>query len=191
MSMFIRIPQDSICIVFLQNSWTVTYYYDTGKYWDYVDIGIPDCEMIALEQIIPILYGQSIIYPKKSIVQEMALLVRDSGSKAAIQKVNELKNDTLYKLDYIELAGLGEILNDWYQMPDESLQLLEYAINEFPESFFVYEKYADILSKNKKTILAREYYNKAIDIFEQNPEMNEKFKKKYELLKDKMEKNGI
>ena len=192
MSMFVRIPQDSICIVFLQNSWTVTYHYDTGEYWDYVDIGIPDCEAIADEQIIPILYGQKIVYPKKSVVQKMALLIQDSGTNVAIEKAIELKKDTLYQLDCIELVGLGEILFDWYQMQNESLQILDYAVCEFPESFFAYEKYADILNKIKKTDLAEKYYKKAIDNFEQNSEINERFKKKYEVLKEKMGmKNGV
>ena len=99
---------------------------------------------------------------KNSIAREFGAALFSSGIESAILRFNELrKNDAHYYLDEKEMNLLGyEFLFNDYK--PESLEVFKLNVLLFPDSFNVYDSYAEALAKNDKKAEAILMYKKAI-----------------------------
>ena len=180
-SVFGHIPQDSLCIVILENLWPPRYRYSKKS----TDIGIVDNEDI-FDDILQILYNQEVELPNKSIVLKISSLIPDKGIEYAIDRYYSLKSKKEgYYSDIFELNALGMALFDDYGMAGESLKILELNMKENPDYFPVYNSYAQILEKTGKSDLAIEYYSKAIEAYEKYPKINARYKNNVKEVKNK------
>lgn len=101
---------------------------------------------------------------KNSIVREFGAMLLQSGIESAILRFNELRKDiSRYYLDEKEMNMLGyDFLFNGYQT--ESLEAFKMNTILFPDSFNVYDSYAESLAANGKKSEAILMYKKAISL---------------------------
>lgn len=99
---------------------------------------------------------------KNSIAREFGATLLNSNLESAILRFNELKKDTAnYYLDEKEMNLLGyEFLFNDYKT--QSLEAFKLNVLLFPDSFNVYDSYAESLAENGKKAEAILMYKKAI-----------------------------
>ena len=100
--------------------------------------------------------------PKNSIAREFGATLLDKGIESAILRFNELRKDVAnYYLDEKEMNLLGyEFLFNDYK--PESLEAFKLNVLLYPDSFNVYDSYAESLAENGKKTEAILMYKKAI-----------------------------
>ena len=160
-----RILNDSIDIILFQNNYYRT---ELGVKFDYA----------ITNEIIDILYGKPYSLPKKSIAKELGYIIGHGGIKTAIEKFDSLKARNNYFTNDSELNQLGKELYQNYGMKNESFEIYELAIGEYPNSFPLNYSYGELLSENKNG-KAIDCYKKAIALYDDNPG-NKEFSQEYE-----------
>ena len=160
-----RVLEDSIDILLFQNN-----YYRT-------ELGVKFNYAITNE-IIDILYGKEYSLPKKSIAKELGFIIGQDGIDKAINTYALLKGKDNYFTNENELNQLGKELYQNYGMKNESFEIFEFAIREYPNSFLLNYSYGELLSENKNE-KAIDCYKKCIDLYDNNSE-NYKFSQEYE-----------
>jgi tetratricopeptide (TPR) repeat protein len=71
-------------------------------------------------------------------------------------------------------------------MINESIEIYELAIHEYPDSFPLFYSYGELLSENNNA-KALDCYRKCVDLYNSNPE-NHEFSEEYEKALLKIEK---
>lgn len=160
-----RIVQDSTDIILLQNNYFRT---ELGVKFDY----------FTTNEIINILYGKEYSLPKKSIAKDMGYIIGHEGIDAAIKKYYVLKENKNYFIDDTEFNQLGKELYNKYELKNESYNIYELAIQEFPNSFLLNYSYGELLANNNNDngII---YLKKSIELYNSNPE-NKEYNEEYE-----------
>lgn len=161
-----RILKDSIDILLFQNNYYRT---ELGVKFDYA----------ITNEIINILYGKEYSLPKKSVAKSLGYIIGHEGIKAAVEEFDLLKAENNYYVNDEELNQLGKELYRNYRLLDESIEIYEMAIREYPDSFLLLYSYGELLSENKNE-KAIECYMKCVDLYNNNPG-NKKFSKEYEI----------
>jgi tetratricopeptide (TPR) repeat protein len=123
--------------------------------------------------VLKVLYKQQIELPKQSTVTEIAPLVLTNGVDFALDRFKKIKDSDADRFYFsnIELSTLG------MQFRDEALNLkiLEFGMNEYPNSYNFYHAYADVLRSLKDFSKAIKYYQTGLDVYEKYPKENEQY----------------
>ena len=159
-----RIIEDSIDIIMCQNNYYRT---EIGVKFDY----------FITNEIINILYGKEYSLPKKSLAKEMGYLIGQEGIDSAIIKYYSFKEDNHYFIDENDFNQLGEELNS-LELKNESNEIYQLAIREYPNSFILNYSFGKLLNENKNQD-AINYLRKCIELYDNNPE-NKEFIEEYE-----------
>jgi CubicO group peptidase (beta-lactamase class C family) len=113
--------------------------------------------------VIDILNGKSPApaISKKSIARHFGATLLDKGFEAALIKFNELRADAGFYLDEREMNVLGYdlLFNDY---KSQSVEVFRLNVLMFPNSFNVYDSYAEALAENGKRSEAILMYRRAI-----------------------------
>jgi tetratricopeptide (TPR) repeat protein len=159
-----RIVEDSIDILLFQNNYYRT---ELGVKFDYA----------ITNEIIDILYGKEYFLPKKSIARELGYIIGHDGIEKALSTYFLLLGKDNYFTDENELNQLGKELYQNYGLKNESFEIFELAIREYPNSFLLNYSYGELLSENnnKKAV---DCYKKCIDLYDKNSE-NDMFSQEY------------
>jgi CubicO group peptidase (beta-lactamase class C family) len=168
-----RILKDSIDILLFQNNYYRT---ELGVKFDYA----------ITNEIIDILYGKEYFLPKKSIAKELGFVIGQKGIKTAIKIFDSLKTISSYFTNDSELNQLGKELYSNYGLINESIEIYELAIREYPNSFQLYYSYGELLSENKDE-KAINCYRRCIELYNKYSE-NVKYSKEYEIALKKIKK---
>lgn len=110
-----------------------------------------------------ILYNKTYDFPKKSVAHEVLGLIQGKGIKAGIAHFHAIKDQETYNLSEDEINGIG------YQLmaegkSEEALQVFKLNVDEFPESFNVYDSYAEALMNLGQKDAAIENYRKSVEM---------------------------
>ncbi|KAA6346345.1 putative penicillin-binding protein PbpX [termite gut metagenome] len=110
-----------------------------------------------------IMYGKTYDPPKKSLAYDLLDVIKNKGIEAGIDHYNTLKDSKDYVLDENEMNQIG------YQIMgngkiDEAAKIFKLNIESFPNSFNVYDSYAEALMNQGKNELAIKNYKKSIEI---------------------------
>jgi CubicO group peptidase (beta-lactamase class C family) len=104
---------------------------------------------------------------KKSLARAYVNLLLDRGGDDAITFLSSKKADAAYQLSEGELNFFGlKLFDDGH--PQQALEALKINALLFPESFNVYDSYAEVLLKNGKKDAAIVMYQKSIDLNPKN-----------------------
>jgi CubicO group peptidase (beta-lactamase class C family) len=139
-----RAPSDKSLVVLLNN---------TG--------GAPLNEMT--QSIRGILKGKTYDLPKKSLAYDVLGVIQSEGIEAGIAHYNKYKTDDSFDLDENEMNQIGYQLMGSDQI-EEALQVFKLNMEAFPESFNVYDSYAEALMKLGRNEESIEYYKKSIEM---------------------------
>ena len=170
-----RIVEDSTDIILFQNNYYRT---ELGVKFDYA----------ITNEIIDMLHGKAYSLPQKSIAKELGFIIGHEGIDKAITAYPLLKGKVNYFTNDSELNQLGKELYQNYGMKNESFEIYELAIREYPNSFLLNYSYAELLSENKSG-KAFDCYKKAIALYADNPE-NKKYSQEYEKALKKIKDNN-
>ena len=120
------------------------------------------------DNIRKILYGQPVKEPVKPSVNQMAELIDQKGAEAGIDFYKSRKaSDEEGKISEREINDLGYyLLRD--DRPDDAVKIFKLNIEEHPESFNVYDSYAEALMDKGDNAGAIANYKKSIAIDPQN-----------------------
>ena len=132
-----------------------------------------------------IVNGKEYILPKKSIAKDLGFIIGQKGIQSAMEKFDSLKAMNDYFTNDSELNQLGKELYRNYGMINESTEIYELAIHEYPNSFQLFYSYGDLLSENKNE-KAFDCYRKCIELYNNNSE-NHKYGQEYEKVLKKVE----
>jgi CubicO group peptidase (beta-lactamase class C family) len=126
------------------------------------------------QQIIDILHGVNIKFPRRSIAKQIALILGCDGFKKAKEEYYRIKRQKSdhYSFEESELNKLGIELYFRFNMIDEALKIFEINMNEFPKSYNTYDSYAFILMQKKDYASSINYYKKGLKILELYPGEN-------------------
>lgn len=139
-----RSPSDKSLVVLLNN---------TG--------GAPLNQMT--QSIRGILKGKTFDLPKKSLAYDLLGVIEKDGIDAGIAHFNKIKEDENYDLNEGEMNQVGyELLGS--DQVEEALQVFKLNLDAFPESFNVYDSYAEALMKLDRNEEAIENYKKSIEM---------------------------
>lgn len=156
-----RILNDSSFVVALKNQRADTY----------IDPGFaPDIG----QQIISLLYGETVTIPKKSVARHIASLIGIYGIDSAISEYQSIvkKQPGNFNLEEAELNKLGIELFFRFNMADEALKVFELNMQQFPRSYNTYDSYAFTLMKKGDYPNSIKYYRKGLDVLEKYPDDN-------------------
>ncbi len=160
-----RIVEDSIDILLFQNNYYRT---ELGVKFDYA----------ITNEIINIIYGKGYSLPKKSVAKELGYIIGHSGFEKALKTYPILKGNDNYFSNENEFNQLGKELYRNYGMKNESFEIFELALREYPNSFLLNYSYGELLfeNNNKK---AYDCYKKCIDLYDKNS-TNDEFSQEFE-----------
>jgi len=139
-----RAPSDKSLVVLLNN---------TG--------GAPLNEMTR--SIRGILKGKTYDLPKKSLAYDVLSVIQGEGIEAGIAHFNKYKADDSFDLDENEMNQIGYQLMAADQV-EEALQVFKLNMEAFPDSFNVYDSYAEALMNLDRNDEAIKYYKKSIEM---------------------------
>ena len=119
--------------------------------------------------IINILYDKPCDLPKRSLALILLRAINEEGLNAGLNKYREIKQSFPddYEIDEIEINALGYSFLGKNRM-EEAIEIFKINIEEFPESFNVYDSMAEAYMTNGDNELAIEYYKKSLEINPQN-----------------------
>jgi CubicO group peptidase (beta-lactamase class C family) len=114
--------------------------------------------------------------PKQSAVTEIAPYIKTFGVDYATEKYKQLYNNNendKYYFSKKELSTLG------MQFRDDSinLKILEFGLEQYPDSYNFYHCYATVLASVEEYEKAIEYYKKGLDVYKKYPDENKQFLK--------------
>ena len=139
-----RLPADKTLIVLLNN---------TG--------GAPLNGMT--KAIAAILYNKPYAMPKQSLATTVLNEINDKGLDEGLTLFKKLKDDTNYELQENEINWAGYQLLGSNKIK-EAIAVFKLNVDEFPESFNVYDSYGEALAKDGQKSLAIENYKKSIEL---------------------------
>jgi tetratricopeptide (TPR) repeat protein len=102
-------------------------------------------------------------FPKKSVAYEVADVMEKSGIAAAVSHYKEIKTADKYDLNEGEMNYVGYLLL-WLDKPKEAVEVFKLNTEAFPESFNVYDSYAEALLAAGDKTNAKENYIKSVKI---------------------------
>jgi CubicO group peptidase (beta-lactamase class C family) len=110
-----------------------------------------------------ILYNKTYDFPKKSVANEVLSIIEEKGIQAGIAHFNTIKDNDTFDLNEGEMNAIG------YQLmgagkTEEALQVFKLNVDEFPESFNVYDSYAEALMTLGQNDAAIENYRKSVEM---------------------------
>lgn len=110
-----------------------------------------------------ILYDTTYDLPKKSVANEVLGIITEKGIQAGVAHFNTIKDNEAYNLSEGEMNAIG------YQLMGagktaEALQVFKLNVDEFPESFNVYDSYAEALMKLEQNDAAIANYRKSVEM---------------------------
>jgi len=155
-SLIVRVPQDRILIVLLNN---------TG--------GAPLTPMS--QGIGDVLFGREPQLPKVSIARTLSSTIKEKGTAAAVEQYREIKakNPTEYDLGERQINQLGySLLNDG--RVDDAITIFNLNVEEFPKSPNAYDSLAEAYAAKGQKALAIKNYAHSIEL---NPENTNGIKK--------------
>jgi len=129
-----------------------------------------------------ILHGWDYELPKKSIADELRMIILRNGIDKALSEYGQIKSESPdhYVITETELNKLGyQLLN--LKKETEAVEIFKLNVSEYPESFNVYDSLAEAYMRIGENDLAIEYYQKSLEI---NPR-NENARKMLEMLNSK------
>lgn len=110
-----------------------------------------------------ILKGTTYDLPKKSVASEMQGVIEDDGIDAGIAHYKKIKDDKTYDLNENEMNQVGyQFMGK--EMVEEASEVFKLNMEAFPESFNVYDSYAEAQMKLGNNEEAITYYKKSIEI---------------------------
>jgi len=121
------------------------------------------------EGIVSILHDLPYNKPKKSFANTLRENINNNGIDFAIEKYNTSKETIQDEYDVVELEI--NALGYFYLGKDkirEAIEVFKINVEEFPESFNVYDSMAEAYMKNGDNELAIKYYKKSLEINPQN-----------------------
>ncbi|MFO7656683.1 MAG: serine hydrolase domain-containing protein [Bacteroidales bacterium] len=126
--------------------------------------------------VLNVLLNRDYDLPQQSAVTEIAPLIQKIGIEHAMNKYKQLydnNEDNRFYFSKIELSTLG------MQFRDDALNLriLEFGLEQYPDSYNFYHCYASVLSSVGKYNKAIEYFKKGLEVYKKYPEKNEQFLK--------------
>ena len=129
-----------------------------------------------IDLVLGVLLNQHNELPKQSAVTEIAPYIKTNGVDYAINKYKQLYNNNEndnYYFSKRELSTLG------MQFSDDAinLKILEFGLEQYPDSYNFYHCYGIVLSSVGEYKKAIDYFNKGLDVYKKYPEKNEQFLK--------------
>ncbi|MGW8315963.1 MAG: serine hydrolase [Bacteroidales bacterium] len=126
-------------------------------------------------EIFSILYGETVDLPRKSVAQEIGLILGLEGMEKAVEEYHRLRDaDSLnFNFDESELNLLGIELLFRFNMPEDALKIFELNMKEYPFSYNTYDSYAYVLKVLGDYPNAIRYYRLGLDVLERYPEYNQ------------------
>lgn len=108
-----------------------------------------------------IMYGKDYNMPKKSVADEVLVVIEDEGIDAGISHFNTIKGSESYYLSEREMNTIGYQLmgSDKVKEANKVFQLI---VEEFPASWNAYDSFAESLMKLDKNDLAIKNYRKSV-----------------------------
>jgi CubicO group peptidase (beta-lactamase class C family) len=116
--------------------------------------------------ILQILYGLPYELPKKSIAQTISKTIDPQGIEAGLQQYLALKAQSPQEYDFSEGALI--YLSDYYKTLRKSataLRLLEFNIQEYPQSSWSYSNLATTYAELGNEQMATRYYEKTLALY--------------------------
>ena len=110
-----------------------------------------------------ILHNKPYGYPKKSVANSLYSSITEKGLEKALVHYSEIKASEEYELDEGEMNNIGYRLMGSGKM-QEAEAVFKLNMEAFPESFNVYDSYAEALMNQDKNDLAIQYYKKSLEI---------------------------
>jgi len=159
-SLILRVPQDRILIVLLNNT--------GGAPLAHMSQGIGD-----------ILYGREPQLPKRSLARTLWTTIGEKGIEAALAQYREIKaaNNAEYNLGEGEINQLGYGLLTAGSV-DDAISVFNLNVEAFPKSANVYDSLAEAYAAKGQKALAIKSYAHSIEL---NPENRNGIKKLSEL----------
>lgn len=156
-----RIPEDSTLVVVLKNSRSHNYVRPVFS----AGLGA---------MIISILYDEPVTIAKKSIAMHLARVIGSQGVDSAVDEFLRLKRQKSleYSFEESELNKLGIELLMGYGMVRAAVRIFALNMDEFPNSYNVYDSYAYALKQQGEFAEAIKYYTKGLEVLKRYPEEN-------------------
>ncbi|MCA0932454.1 serine hydrolase [Lutimonas saemankumensis] len=110
-----------------------------------------------------VLKGKSYDLPKKSAAYEMQGVIEEEGIEAGIAHFNKIKDNETYDLSENEMNQIGYQLMG-KEMVEEASKVFKLNMDAFPESFNVYDSYAEAQMKLGNNEEAINYYKKSVEM---------------------------
>lgn len=129
------------------------------------------------DAIINILNGKDYKYPAKPLVDLLDQTIKKEGISEAINQFNKLKSDKdLYSYSEGELNQLGyDLLRS--DKVDEAIAIFELNVQEYPQSWNVYDSYAEALMVKGEKEGAIDNYKRSMELNPNNKQGIEQLKK--------------
>lgn len=126
------------------------------------------------QEILSILYGETVQPAKKSIARQIALLIGPNGIEQAKTEYYRIKKEDFsdHSFDESELNKLGIELLFKFNRPQDALKIFEINMQEFPRSFNTYDSYAYVLMQLKEYESAIRFYKEGLKILQKYPHEN-------------------
>ena len=110
-----------------------------------------------------ILYGKSYDLPKKSVAYELLAVIREEGVEKGIDRYQQIKDEENYELLENEMNQVC------YQLmrsgeAEQASEVFKLNMEAFPDSFNVYDSYAESLMTLGQKEQAIAYYKKSLEI---------------------------
>ena len=147
-SLITRIPRDKDLIVLLNNT------------------GGTNLNEMTLK-IKNILYGENYEMPKRSVAMAVYKTLEDEGMEAAQKRFNEIKDRQDHALREDEMNSLGYMLLRSGKT-QEAIEIFKLNVQEFPDSWNVYDSLGEAYMTAGNTQLAIENYEKSVEMNPQN-----------------------
>lgn len=110
-----------------------------------------------------ILYDKTYDLPKRSTANEVFGVIEAEGIEAGIAYFKTIKDDDTFNLSENEMNGVGYRLMREERVA-EALQVFKLNMDEFPESFNVYDSYAEALMNLGQNDAAIANYTKSVEM---------------------------
>jgi len=159
-----RVVEDSTDIIIFQNNYYRT---ELGVKFEYAMTG----------EIIDILHGQPMAFPKKSIAKQMGLIIGQRGIKEAIKEYDKLKGKDIYYTSDVELNQLAKELYRNYGRAYDAVEIFRLGLGDYPDSFPLNYFYGELLAETNKAE-AIDYFKKCVNLFSANPK-NAEYEQEY------------
>ena len=123
-----------------------------------------------------IMYGKEYDMPKKSIADELLVLIKEKGIEAGIARYNKIKDSEGYNLSEREMNNIGYQLMATDKI-EEASKVFQLNVEAFPKSSNTYDSLGESYMNLEKNDLAIKNYRKSIELNPNNQGAIEYLKK--------------